>query len=125
MRTEGAQQCLTSATLEGWDDEEDSELEVSSIHNKAGYHHIRHALSDQYNLSIIEPNIQVFNVDMLGDRTLTLRHQPHNNIPLSDNREEVLKHLHRLWGFTVKLETLDSEGKVLHTQQCPGLEAKD
>ena len=107
------------------DDEEESELEVSAIHNKAGYRHIRQALSDQYNLSIIEPNIQVFDVDMRGDRTLTLRHQPHNNIPLSENREEVLKHLHRLWGFTVKLDTVDSNGNVLHTEQCPPLEQKD
>ena len=51
-------------------------------------------------------------------RSLTLRHIQHNNVPLADTREEVLKHLHRLWGFDVKLETLDPEGKVKNTEQC-------
>jgi len=37
------------------DDEEQSELEVTSIHNNAGYHHIRQALFNQYNLSMNEP----------------------------------------------------------------------
>ena len=102
------------------DDDTDNELEVSSIHNEAGYRHIRQALSNQYNLSMNEPNIQVFNVDMRGDRTLTLRHLPNNDIPLADTKEQVLKHLHRLWGFTVKLENIDAEGKVRHTDECPG-----
>jgi spore cortex formation protein SpoVR/YcgB (stage V sporulation) len=101
------------------DDEVENDLEVSSIHNKAGYQHIRLALSNQYNMSMNEPNIQVFNVDMRGDRTLTLRHLPNNGIPLADTRSEVLKHLHRLWGFSIKLETVDGDGEVSHTDQCP------
>ena len=104
------------------DDEEQESLEVSSIHNEAGYRHIRLALSNQYNLSINEPNIQVFDVDMRGDRTLTLRYQPQNNIPLADSREKVLKHLHRLWGFTVKLETTNNDNEVQYTDQCPTAE---
>ena len=101
------------------DDEEQEALEVSSIHNEPGYRHIRHALSNQYNLSMNEPDIQVFDVDMRGDRTLTLRYLPHNNIPLADSREQVLKHLHRLWGFTVKLETVDNDNEVQRVDQCP------
>ena len=99
------------------DDEQQTELEVTSIHNDVGYQRIRHALSNQYNLSMNEPNIQVYNVDMRGDRTLTLRHIPHNNIPLSDTRDQVLKHLRRLWGFGVKLEILDAAGEVTHTEE--------
>jgi len=30
-----------------------------------------------------------------------------------------LKHLRRLWGFGVKLESLDAEGKVKNTGECP------
>ena len=101
------------------DDEAKSELEVSSIHNEAGYRHIRQALSNQYNMSMNEPNIQVFKVDMRGDRGLTLRHLPNNGIPLAGTRDEVLKHLHRLWGFSIKLETVDNEGEVKHTDHCP------
>lgn len=100
------------------DDEQQNELEVTSIHNDAGYQYIRHALSNQYNLSMNEPNIQVYNVDIRGDRTLTLRHVPHNDVPLADTCEQVLKHLRRLWGFDVKLETLDTEGQVKSTEEC-------
>jgi spore cortex formation protein SpoVR/YcgB (stage V sporulation) len=67
-------------------------------------------LSNQYNLSNIEPNIQVFNVDVVGDRSLTLQFIPNQRVPLAANYPEVLKHLHRLWGFTVKLEQLNSDG---------------
>jgi spore cortex formation protein SpoVR/YcgB (stage V sporulation) len=100
------------------DDEERSELEVTSIHNDSGYHYIRHALSNQYNLSMNEPNIQVQNVDIRGDRSLTLSHIPHNGVPLADSSGEVLKHLRRLWGFGVKLETLDASGEVINTEEC-------
>ncbi len=100
------------------DDEAQSELEVTSIHNDAGYRHIRQSLSNQYNLSMNEPNIQVYNVNMRGDRSLTLRHVPHNAVPLADTTEEVLRHLHRLWGFGVRLETLDDQGEVIDTEEC-------
>ena len=40
---------------------------------------VRSALaSSQYNLSNLEPNIQVWNVDLRGDRSLTLRYISHN-----------------------------------------------
>ena len=64
-----------------------------------------------------EPNIQVFNADIRGDRTLTLRHVLHNNVPLAETSSEVLKHLHRLWGFGVKLETVDPDGTVTNTEE--------
>jgi spore cortex formation protein SpoVR/YcgB (stage V sporulation) len=49
---------------------------------------------------------------------LTLRHVPHNNIPLAENRDEVIKHLRRLWGFGVKLESLDADGNVTNIGEC-------
>ena len=100
------------------DDEGDSELEVTSIHNDTGYRHIRQSLSNQYNLSMNEPNIQVYNVDVRGDRSLTLRHVPHNSVPLADTSAEVLRHLHRLWGFGVRLETVDENGEISGTEEC-------
>ena len=102
------------------DDAEQSELEVTSIHNDEGYRYIRQALSNQYNLSMNEPNIQVYNVDLKGDRSLTLRHVLHNGVPLADTRDQVLKHLHRLWGFGVRLETVDAAGVVISTEECAG-----
>lgn len=94
------------------DDAAKLELEVSAIHDESGYRHVREALSHQYELSCHEPNIQVWNVDMRGDRSLTLRHTQHNNRPLNDDVNEVLKHVGRLWGFQVRLESVDQHGKV-------------
>lgn len=91
------------------DFEQESHLRVSAIHDNQGYQKIREKLSAQYNLSNLEPNIQVYNVDVRGDRSLTLRYVPQNDIPLADSKTQVLKHLHRLWGFDVKLEVKRSE----------------
>ena len=94
------------------DDQSDNELAVTAIHDDAGYKAIRQALSNQYNLSINEPNIEVWSVDVRGSRAMTLRHTPHNQVPLADGYEEVVKHLHRLWGFDVRLDTIDDKGHV-------------
>lgn len=93
-------------------------LEIGAIHDDSGYKAVREALSAQYNLSNREPNIQVFDVDLRGDRSLTLRYIPHNSIPLANTHEEVLKHLYRLWGFKVKLEQ-ESNSEVKSLGQCP------
>lgn len=95
------------------DDAAQSELEVAAIHDEAGYRRVREALSRQFDLSYREPNIQVWNVDVRGDRSLTLRHSSHNNRPLTDDVQEVIKHVARLWGFRVQLESVDKEEKVL------------
>ena len=94
------------------DDEAESELEVSAIHDDAGYRKVREALSRQYDLGHREPNIQVWSVNLRGDRALTLRHVQHNNRPLDDGAQEVLKHVARLWGFGVHLESVNATGEV-------------
>jgi stage V sporulation protein R len=94
------------------DDEHESELEVSAIHDEAGYRHVRESLSRQYDLGSREPNIQVWNVNLRGDRSLTLRHTQHNDRPLHDGAQEVLKHVARLWGFGVHLESVNAKGDV-------------
>lgn len=92
------------------DDDQQQHLDVAAIHDSDGYQKVRQMLSNQYNLSTIEPNIQVLNVDVVGDRSLTLQFIPNQRVPLGASYPEVLKHLHRLWGFTVKLEQLNSDG---------------
>jgi spore cortex formation protein SpoVR/YcgB (stage V sporulation) len=101
------------------DEDKDDRLTVTAIHNQQGYQAVREKLSAQYNLSNLEPNIQVYSVDSKGDRSLTLRYTPQNNIPLDNSYNEVLKHLHRLWGFTVKLESASDKGSVKTLGQCP------
>lgn len=92
-----------------FDDEDESEYRISAIHDEQGYRKLRALLAEQYNLSNREPNIQVVDVDLRGDRALTLHHRRHNNIPLNKDAEEVLRHLHRLWGFDVHLHSYDGE----------------
>jgi len=94
------------------DDEKDKELEVAAIHDDAGYRRVRESLSRQYDLGSREPNIQVWNVNLRGDRSLTLRHFQHNDRPLHDTANEVLKHVARLWGFGVHLESVNGKGEV-------------
>ncbi|MCL1091621.1 SpoVR family protein [Shewanella profunda] len=101
------------------DDEKRNYLSVSAIHDEQGYRDIRQLLSQQYNLSNIEPNIQVHNVEINGDRSLTLRYVPSNDIPLANSYKEVLKHLHRLWGFTVTLEQQSADASISVLATCP------
>ena len=95
------------------DDSSKLELEVSAIHEESGYRQVREALSRQHDLNQREPNIQVWNVDVRGDRSLTLRHLRHNDRPLSDDAQEIVKHVASLWGFRVVLESVDKHGRVV------------
>ncbi len=94
------------------DDENDDELEVAAIHDDSGYKRVRESLAHQYDLGSREPNIQVWNVNLRGDRSLTLRHFQHNDRPLHDTAQEVLKHVARLWGFGVQLESVNARGDI-------------
>ena len=69
-------------------------------------------LSEQYNLGSREPDLQVWNVDFRGDRSLTVRHFQHQRRPLGEATEKVMQHLAFLWGFTVRLETQGEDGTV-------------
>ncbi|HAU93257.1 MAG TPA: SpoVR family protein [Alteromonas sp.] len=100
------------------DDADKPYVSVSAIHDERGYRAIREKLSAQYNLSNLEPNIQVYNVDVRGDRSLTLRYVPQNGIPLADSKDEVMRHLHRLWKFDVKLEQIQDDGEPAVIARC-------
>jgi len=101
------------------DDEKEEALEVSAIHDESGYRRVREALSRQYDLGSREPNIQVWNVNLRGDRSLTLRHFQHNNRPLHETAHEVLRHVARLWGFGVQLESVNSRAEVTKRWSVP------
>ncbi|MBR9884695.1 MAG: SpoVR family protein [Oceanospirillales bacterium] len=105
------------------DDAERPTLRVDAIHDEMGYRRLREELSAQYNLGNREPNIQVYNVNVRGDRSLALRHYMHNGQPLGDTTDEVLKHVHRLWGFDVLLESVTPKNEVIHAYHCPPRES--
>jgi spore cortex formation protein SpoVR/YcgB (stage V sporulation) len=100
------------------DDDSHSEIEIAAIHDEEGYRMVREQLAGQYNLGNREPNIQVVDIDMRGDRAMYLQHAQHNRKPLDDNTDEVLKHLHQLWGFDVHLRSVQ-DGQVTATFHCP------
>ena len=101
------------------DDDNNDSLSISAIHDERGYQLIRQRLAEQYNLGTIEPNLQVYKVDRRGDRSLTLRYEAHHRRPLNENTDEVLRHLSRLWGFSVRVETVSENGESEITHECP------
>ncbi len=102
------------------DDSNRSELEVSAIHDPSGYRQLRESLARQYDLNWREPSVQVWNVNLRGDRSLLLRHTRQNDRPLGDSAREVVKHVARLWGFRVRLESVDPHERVIqHWEVMP------
>lgn len=92
------------------DDAKQPNLIVSQIHNRQGYRKIRAALARSYDLAYLEPDIQVDDADLSGDRELKLTHAVRDGINLDpSNRDEVLRHIRRLWGYEVSLTARDSE----------------
>ncbi|MFG0805284.1 SpoVR family protein [Pseudomonas fluvialis] len=100
------------------DDDQQDSLQVSAIHDDSGYRHLRETLAAQYNLGNREPNVQIWSVDRRGDRSLTLRHSRHDRRPLGESSQAVLKHLHRLWGFDIHLESHQGE-QLIETLHMP------
>ncbi len=100
------------------DDDKAEDILVSAIHNDGGYREVRSLLASQYNIGDKEPNIQIVNVNLRGDRSLTLHHNQFVRRPMGASTDDVLRHLHRLWKFPVKLESR-WEGKVTESYQMP------
>lgn len=101
------------------DDDKAQDIEVRAIHDTSGYSQIRESLSKQYNLSYIDPDIQIYDVDIEGDRSLTLHHIQHNRRPVGEYTQEVLRHLYKLWKFPVRLLSMSPDGKILQEFHCP------
>ncbi|MBL0373874.1 SpoVR family protein [Rhizobium sp. KVB221] len=94
----------------------DKYCEVAAIHNERGYAAVRAALARSYDVGANQPDIQVVDVDLLGDRQLRLKHSVKNGILLEqEGRDATLLHVHRLWGYDVSLAGMDdSTGAMLY-----------
>lgn len=102
------------------DDFENSDIIVSSIHNENGYQNIRQRLARQYDIGVIDPIIQVYSVDLKGNRTLTLRHTLCDGKPLDpQTAERVMSYLFYLWKFPVVLESVDLKETVVQSYHYP------
>ena len=96
------------------DPEERAGIKVDAIHNERGYRRIRRELAKQYDVGYIDPNIEVVDVDLAGDRRLMLRHHVVKGAQLFEtDAKRVLQHLADLWSYDVSLQEVDSNDKVL------------
>jgi spore cortex formation protein SpoVR/YcgB (stage V sporulation) len=89
---------------------------VASIHDERGYRAVRSALARSYDRGAQQPDIQVVDVDLLGDRRLRLQHKVRNGILLDEaERDATLGHIRRLWGYGLSLTGIDvASGAVLY-----------
>lgn len=97
------------------DDKSEENIVVNSIHNIETFSHLRTNLAQQYDHNSNMPNILVVDADISGDRTLRLEHRRHHNRDLDKNTDLLLAHIQRLWGFSVKLHSVDAKGYSVNT----------
>lgn len=97
-------------------------FKVDAIHNESGYKKIRSSLAAQYSVANLDLDIQVSNVDLHGNRSMVLTHNMVNGILLEEKQARmVLRHIHRLWGYDVILNSVDSiSGKIEKTYSNKG-----
>jgi spore cortex formation protein SpoVR/YcgB (stage V sporulation) len=96
------------------DDEDEDEMEVAAIHDERGYRKVRSALSKHYDIAYRDPDIQIVDVDLAGDRKLILQHRVMDGLMLEENdAQKVLQHVADLWGYDVKLIEADDAGEEL------------
>ena len=102
------------------DQAEQPVMEVKAIHNNRGYRQIRKELARQYDVAYQDPDIQVIDADLSGNRRLILSHKVRDGI-LMDKTEcdRTLQYLAQLWGYRVRLLEVDSQtGKTLKTHDA-------
>jgi stage V sporulation protein R len=71
-------------------------------------------LARQYDVGFIDPNIEVVDVDLAGDRRLMLRHAVVKGAQLNEtDARRVVQHLADLWSYDVSLVETDAADKIL------------
>ncbi len=98
-------------------DDSQSDLIVKAIHNERGYQTVRTKLADQFDVVQNEPEIEVIDVDLDGDRKLILQHKVYSGI-LTDEKDTtmVLQHLAELWGYEVVLAEVAAQSDTVLKQ---------
>lgn len=96
------------------DDANAPAMKVEAIHDERGYRQIRRMLARQYDVAWRDPDIQIVDVDLAGDRRLVLHHRVIDGVLLEpDDAQRVLQHLANLWGYEVALFAIDAEKDVV------------
>ena len=90
-------------------DAEAPDMEVTDIHDESGYKEVRRGLARSYDVAELEPDIQVVDVDLSGDRRLILQHRVRNGVTLDKaDTKRVLRYVASLWGYPVRLVEIDA-----------------
>jgi spore cortex formation protein SpoVR/YcgB (stage V sporulation) len=96
------------------DPQETAGIRVDAIHDERGYRRVRRELARQYDVGYLDPNIEVVDVDLAGDRRLMLRHVVVKGAQLNEtDARRVLQHLADLWTYDVSLVEVDARDNVL------------
>ncbi len=97
------------------DKSDDDHVRVDAIHDEAGYRQVRADLAASYDITLCEPDIQIVDVDLRGNRELVLRQTVREGVVVEEkDSKEIIKHLGVLWGYDVRLEGISAEdGKSL------------
>lgn len=122
-------QYLSPALIRKWrlfllsDTANESFYSVASIHNERGYERIRSALAQRYDIGANHTDIQVVDVDLLGQRHLRLQHKVRDGIVLDGGScDATLRHVQRLWGYEVSLQGVDAQtGSTIYERSSSGL----
>jgi spore cortex formation protein SpoVR/YcgB (stage V sporulation) len=92
------------------DDHDEDEMVVAAIHDERGYRDVRRGLARLYDVGRRDPDIQIVDVDLTGDRRLELRHQVVDGVTLEEkDADRVLQYLADLWGYEVRMVESDDE----------------
>ncbi len=96
------------------DESDNPHMDVAAIHNERGYREVRKALARNYDIAHLEPDIQIVDVDLAGDRRLILHHFVENGLMLDESETvRVLRHIANLWGYEVRLLEIESGTDVV------------
>lgn len=88
--------------------------EILGSHDDEGYDIVKRQLAEQYNIHNLMPTIEVVDVDVRGDRTLTLQHQAQTGTQLDvKSARETLQHIQHIWDFDVKLISKNEHGELI------------
>src|SRR6201996_7799308 len=89
-------------------------IRVDAIHDSRGYRRVRRELARQYDVGFTDPNIEVIDVDLAGDRRLMLRHAVVKGARLNEvDTKRVLQHLADLWSYDASLVEVDAADNTL------------
>lgn len=92
------------------DDTDDPFMFVTAIHKEDGYVSVRDRLARQYDLAHQDPDIQVSDANLKGNRRLVLTHRARDGQLLEkEDCNRTLRHVAQLWGYRVRLIELDAE----------------